>query len=79
MKWMRFRLPGGAEAFGVVEGDEVLVHEGALFGESLPTGQRVPLAQVQSARHVMVLQPLTAELPARPPPVEAAPKRKARR
>ena len=39
----------------------------------------VPLAQVQSARHVMVLQPLTAELPARPPPVEAAPKRKARR
>lgn len=38
-----------------------------------------PLAQVQGARHVMVLQPLTAELPARPAPAEAAPKRKARR
>lgn len=47
MKWMRFRRPGSAEAFGVLQGDEVLVHEGDLFGESAATSQRVPLAQVQ--------------------------------
>lgn len=35
----------------------------------------VPLAQMLGARHVMVLQPLTAELPERPAPPEPAPKR----
>ncbi len=31
-----------------------------------------PLAQVQGARHVMLLQPVKAELPARPEPDDAA-------
>lgn len=47
MKWMRCRLPGGAESLGVLQGDEVLVHEGAHFADARPSGQRVPVAEVQ--------------------------------
>jgi len=38
-----------------------------------------PLAQMQGARHVMVLKPLTAELPPKPAPAETVVKRKGRR
>ncbi|WCM88081.1 rod shape-determining protein MreC [Acidovorax sp. NCPPB 3576] len=38
-----------------------------------------PLAQVNGARHVLVLKPLTADLPQRPAPAPAAPVRKGRR
>ncbi len=43
MKWLRFVLDGQA-AWGALQGDEVLVHEGDVFGEHRATGQRVPLA-----------------------------------
>ncbi len=46
MKWLRFRSPDGADAFGVLEGAEVLVHEGSLFGDARPTGARVRVADV---------------------------------
>lgn len=45
MKWMRFRL-GDREAFGRVDGDDLVVHKGDLFGAPEPTGERVPLATV---------------------------------
>ena len=43
MKWLRFVMNGQA-AWGALQGDEVLVHEGDVFGEHRATGQRVPLA-----------------------------------
>ena len=43
MKWVRF-LHGGAAAFGCIEGDAVLRHEGDLFDAPRPTGERLPLA-----------------------------------
>ena len=43
MKWLRFVLDGQA-AWGALQGDEVLLHEGDVFGEHRATGQRVPLA-----------------------------------
>lgn len=45
MKWLRFVLDGQA-AWGALQGDEVLVHEGDVFGEHRATGQRVPLADL---------------------------------
>jgi 2-keto-4-pentenoate hydratase/2-oxohepta-3-ene-1,7-dioic acid hydratase in catechol pathway len=49
MKWLRFRRTeaSGSEGFGVLEGDEVQVHEGDLFGETRATGERLPLAALQ--------------------------------
>ena len=55
MKWMRCRLDG-REAWGSVEGDELLVHEGNLFDSPSPTGERWPLARVQA---LMPCQPRT--------------------
>jgi 2-keto-4-pentenoate hydratase/2-oxohepta-3-ene-1,7-dioic acid hydratase in catechol pathway len=49
MKWLRFRRTDGAggEGFGVLEGEEVQVHDGDLFGETRATGERLPLAALQ--------------------------------
>ncbi|MBQ0942818.1 fumarylacetoacetate hydrolase family protein [Ideonella sp. 4Y16] len=46
MKWMRARL-NGQELFGTLDGDALLVFEGELFGEPRPTGQHLPLADLQ--------------------------------
>ncbi len=43
MRWMRLQHEG-RRALGLVEGDEVLLHEGGLFGQPQPTGARLPLA-----------------------------------
>jgi len=47
MKWLRSRMEG-RECWGCVEGDEVLVHEGELFGNLRPTGERWPREGVQT-------------------------------
>jgi len=46
MKWMRFRH-GGREALGRLEGDQVVVCSGDLFGSPEPTGERLPVAEVE--------------------------------
>lgn len=46
MKWMRF-MHAGSAGFGTLEGDRVQVHEGDLFEAPRPTGQNLPLAEVQ--------------------------------
>ena len=45
MKWLRMRLDG-REALGLLDGDEVWVHEGDLFTSLTPTSRRIPLAEV---------------------------------
>ena len=55
MKWLRGRLDG-RESWGLLEGDELLVHEGDLFGQPRPTGERWPLAR---AELLMPCQPRT--------------------
>ena len=45
MKWARFRHDGAAQ-LGRLDGDEVLLHRGDLFGQPEPTGVRLPLADV---------------------------------
>jgi len=46
MKWLRFRHQGRT-GFGVLEGGQVAVHAGDMFGESGATGERVPLADLE--------------------------------
>jgi 2-keto-4-pentenoate hydratase/2-oxohepta-3-ene-1,7-dioic acid hydratase in catechol pathway len=46
MKWMRCRHQG-RELFGVLEGEHLAVHEGDLFGEHRPTGERIAVAGVE--------------------------------
>ncbi len=46
MKWMRCRQDG-RELFGRLEGDRLAVHDGDLFGEVRPTGERIELAGVE--------------------------------
>ena len=46
MKWMRFRHHG-AEAFGLLDGEEVQVHDGDLFAEPRATGERVGVGGVE--------------------------------
>ncbi|MFT3955165.1 MAG: fumarylacetoacetate hydrolase family protein [Piscinibacter sp.] len=46
MKWMRCRHQG-RELFGLLEGDQLAVHEGDLFGEHRATGERVAVAGVE--------------------------------
>ena len=46
MKWMRFRH-GGREALGRLDGDQVEVFTGDLFESPQPTGERVPVAEVE--------------------------------
>ena len=45
MKWMRY-THAGAEGFGLLDGDAVLVHDGNMFQEPRPTGVRLPLADI---------------------------------
>jgi 2-keto-4-pentenoate hydratase/2-oxohepta-3-ene-1,7-dioic acid hydratase in catechol pathway len=45
MKWLRFEIDG-VTGFGHVDGDDVVVFAGDLFGDRHPTGERVPLAAI---------------------------------
>lgn len=45
-QWLRF-AQGGATGFGLLDGEEVVVHEGDLFDAPRPTGERMPLAGVE--------------------------------
>lgn len=44
--WMRFRRDGRA-GFGVLEGDEVAVHDGDMFSSCRPTGERVRVDAIE--------------------------------
>lgn len=46
MKWLRFRQ-GTREGFGTLEAHEVNVHEGDLFGDPRPTGERLAVAGLE--------------------------------
>lgn len=46
MKWMRF-VHAGRAGFGALEADAVHVHEGSMFDAPRPTGERLPLADVE--------------------------------
>lgn len=46
MKWMRCRQDG-RELFGRLEGGQLAIHDGDLFGEARPTGERIELAGVE--------------------------------
>ena len=46
MKWMRFRLDAG-EAFGLLDGNEVQVHDGDLFTAPRSTGVRLAVAGLE--------------------------------
>jgi 2-keto-4-pentenoate hydratase/2-oxohepta-3-ene-1,7-dioic acid hydratase in catechol pathway len=43
MKWLR-GVHAGREVFGLLDGDEVVVHRGDLFDSPSPTGERMPVA-----------------------------------
>ena len=43
MQWLRFTT-GGASGFGTLDGEQVRVHRGELFGANEPTGETIPLA-----------------------------------
>jgi 2-keto-4-pentenoate hydratase/2-oxohepta-3-ene-1,7-dioic acid hydratase in catechol pathway len=43
MRWGRVEFEGEV-AFGTVEGDQLLAHEGDMFAGARPTGRRIPLA-----------------------------------
>ena len=47
-KWVRF-TDGAATGFGRVEGDQIAVHAGDMFGTAQPTGETRPLAGAQLA------------------------------
>ncbi len=47
-KWVRF-TDGAATGFGRVEGDQIAVHAGDMFGAAQPTGETRPLAGAQLA------------------------------
>lgn len=44
--WMRFRRDGRA-GFGLLDGDEVVVQEGDMFGGHAPTGERLPTDSIE--------------------------------
>lgn len=46
MKWLRYRH-AGTEGFGTLDGDQVVVHEGTMFGAHRPIGVRLPVAQIE--------------------------------
>jgi 2-keto-4-pentenoate hydratase/2-oxohepta-3-ene-1,7-dioic acid hydratase in catechol pathway len=46
MKWLRFSH-GGQVGFGVLDGEQVRVHEGSLFDAPTATGQTLPVAGLQ--------------------------------
>jgi len=45
MRWLRFTR-NGTSGFGTLDGDNVRVHRGELFGASEPSGEVVPLAEI---------------------------------
>ena len=45
MRWMRFKH-SNREAFGLVDGEMVQVHEGNMFDHPVPTSQRIAIDQV---------------------------------
>jgi len=55
MKWLRFRR-NGQEGFGLLEGAEVLVHDGHLFDQPRPTGERLDASSIE---WLMPCQPRT--------------------
>ena len=46
MKWVRFRR-GDEAGFGTVEGEFVHRHAGEMFAAPQPTGDRIPLTDVE--------------------------------
>jgi len=46
MKWLRFRFEG-SERVGALEGEQVRAYEGDLFASPQPTGELLPLAQIE--------------------------------
>jgi 2-keto-4-pentenoate hydratase/2-oxohepta-3-ene-1,7-dioic acid hydratase in catechol pathway len=44
--WARI-IHDGREAFGTVDGETVLLHEGDMFAEAKPTGKSIPLSSVR--------------------------------
>ena len=48
MRWMRF-MWRGKPALGLLQGDDVLLHDGDLFTSPQASGERVPLAAVTAA------------------------------
>lgn len=46
MKWLRFRH-AGQDGFGTLDGDEVVVHRGDLFGSNEPSGERLAVADIE--------------------------------
>lgn len=46
MQWMRFRHEGRAR-FGVLDGDAVVVHDGDMYGDCSPTGERIAQSQIE--------------------------------
>jgi 2-keto-4-pentenoate hydratase/2-oxohepta-3-ene-1,7-dioic acid hydratase in catechol pathway len=46
MHWMRF-THRGEPGFGLVAGDEIVVHSGDLFGGAHPTGERLAVSEVE--------------------------------
>ncbi|MFN7309183.1 MAG: Rv2993c-like domain-containing protein, partial [bacterium] len=46
MKWLRFRF-ADREGLGVLDGEHVRVCEGDLFAAPQPTGEVLPLAQIE--------------------------------
>ncbi len=44
--WMRF-VDGGAPAFGILEGTQIIVHTGDMFASPVPAGRTVPLDRVE--------------------------------
>jgi len=46
MKWMRFARDGRV-GFGLLEGDEILVHSGDMFASSQPTGERIEASSIE--------------------------------
>lgn len=46
MKWLRFQHQG-SERIGTLDGEHVRVHEGDLFAAPHPTGEVLPLAQIE--------------------------------
>ena len=46
MKWLRFRHAGD-EGFGTLEGEQIAVHRGTLFGASEATGERIAVEAIE--------------------------------
>jgi 2-keto-4-pentenoate hydratase/2-oxohepta-3-ene-1,7-dioic acid hydratase in catechol pathway len=46
-RWVRYAAADGTEGFGTLEGDAILEHRGALFGDATATGRRIATASVR--------------------------------